>query len=361
MDILKIVFLPVALLFFSCKNTSEAYTVSSNSITESVYASGRVKAENQYAVYATVSGVLLKKNAEVGSNVNIGQTLFEIENDKAQLATQNTELAYQLSKENSRFIQDKIAELEMAVQTAKDKYLLDKSIFERNKNIKDQGGISEVDYQRVEMAYHSSELNYQSSQKRLAQLRQQLKNEEQSKAINLKINQKSQADFYVKSAISGKLFNVFVEKGALVNPQTPLAIIGNENDFLIELEVDENDMVKIMPGQLAVITLDSYKNQVFEATVVKIYPIMDERSRTFKIEARFINPPKKMYPNLTTEANIIIKTKKNTVVIPKEYLIDKEFVLLENGEKHKVRTGLSDYKQIEIINGLHSGERIIKP
>jgi hypothetical protein len=36
---------------------------------------------------------------------------------------------------------------------------------------------------------------------------------------------------------------MFVDEGTLITPQTPLAIIGKANSFLLELEVDENDMV----------------------------------------------------------------------------------------------------------------------
>ncbi len=73
-----------------------------------------------------------------------------------------------------------------------------------------------------------------------------------SNSINLKINQKSQSDFSVKSAFSGKLFDVLVKEGALITPQTPLAIIGKANSFLLELEVDENDMVRVNIGQQAI-------------------------------------------------------------------------------------------------------------
>jgi multidrug efflux pump subunit AcrA (membrane-fusion protein) len=107
--------------------------------------------------------------------------------------------------------------------------------------------------------------------------------------------------------------------------------------------------------------MDSYKNQVFEAVVSKIYPIMDLRSRTFKIEAHFLNPPKKLYPNLTAEANIVITTKKNAITIPKSYLINGEYVLVNSDEKRKVVTGLSDYQKVEIISGLQQNESIYLP
>jgi multidrug efflux pump subunit AcrA (membrane-fusion protein) len=141
----------------------------------------------------------------------------------------------------------------------------------------------------------------------------------------------------------------------------PLAIVGERNAFLLELDVDENDMVRVKLGQQLVVTMDSYKGKSFEAIVDKIYPIMDERSRTFKIEAHFTKPPSKLYPNLTAEANIIIQTKKEALTIPKSYLVDDEYVLVNGDEKRKVKVGLSDYQHVEILEGLTAEETIYKP
>ena len=107
--------------------------------------------------------------------------------------------------------------------------------------------------------------------------------------------------------------------------------------------------------------MDSYKGQVYDAIVDKIYPIMEERSRTFKLEAHFTKPPHKLYPNLTAEANIIIKIKKDVITIPKSYLIQGGYVLVNTDEKRKVTVGLSDYQNAEIISGLSAGETIYKP
>ena len=152
-----------------------------------------------------------------------------------------------------------------------------------------------------------------------------------------------------------------VKEGAVITPQIPLAIIGKQNAFLIELEVDENDMAKILVNQQILVTLDSYKNQVFEAKIDKIYPIMNEQSRTFKIEAHFIKLPKKLYPNLSAEANIIIQTKKNAITIPKNYLLKGDSIQVNETEKRKVKIGLSDYQKVEILEGLDASEFIYKP
>ena len=362
MKVVKVFCLAIVLLIVSCsKKDSEEIQPTLGTITESVYASGVIKSENQYTVYSTVSGVLQKIKVTAGQTIVSGQTLFQIESDKASLTTENARLAYQLSNENNRYIQDKIAEMETKVQMAKDKLALDQSVYNRNKNIKQYNIISEVEYERVELAYKNSKSNYESALKQLSQLKLQLKNDQNRNSINLKISEKSQSDFDVKSAFSGELFDVLVKVGTLVTPQMPLAVIGEKNKYLLELDVDENDMVKVIVGQKIIVSLDSYKGKVFEAKVDKIYPIMDERSRTFKIEAHFDNPPAKLYPNLTTEANIIIQTKKKVLTIPKNYLIDDKFVLVNEDEKRRVKIGLNDYQNVEILEGLLAGETIYKP
>lgn len=347
---------------FSCsKNETQKIKPTSGEISESVYASGVIRAEGQYTVFSTVNGTLKKVNVNVGQSINKGQTLFELESDKAELNTQNARLAYQLSLDSNRYIQDKIAEMEMRVQSAKNKLDLDESIFSRNKNVIKQGGISEVDFERSQLMYKSSKVDYESAQKQLAQFRAQLKNDQSRNTINLELNQKSQNDFNIKSAFSGQIFDVLVKEGTVITPQIPLAIIGEFNSFLLELEVDENDMVRVELGQKVLVTMDSYKGKVFEAVVDKIYPIMEERSRTFKIEAHFIKPPKKLYPNLTVEANIIIQVKQNAITIPKSYLINGKYVLVNEDEKREVKTGLSDYEKVEIVAGLKANEMIYKP
>lgn len=359
---LQLLFYVLAFSFVSCSNEdTEKIKPTIGEVTESVYASGVIKADGQYTVYSTVNGTLLKVNVVAGQSISKGQRLFELESDKAELNTENARLAYQLSLETSRYIQDKIAEMEMKVQSAKDKLTLDESIYRRNKNVINQGGISEVDFERIELAFKSSKINYESTKKQLTQLRAQLKNDQSKNAVNLQLNQKSQNDFSIKSAFSGQLFDVLVKEGSLVTPQIALAIIGQANSFLLELEVDENDMVRIQTGQKVLVTMDSYKGKVFDAIIDKIYPIMDERSRTFKIEAHFMKPPLKLYPNLTAEANIIIQTKKNTITIPKLFLIEGKYVLVNKDEKRVVKTGLSDYQKVEIVSGLNADEIIYKP
>jgi hypothetical protein len=70
---------------------------------------------------------------------------------------------------------------------------------------------------------------------------------------------------------------------------------------------------------------------------------MDARSRTLKLK-HFFTSTCKTISNLTAEANIIIQTKENTITIP-SYLVDNDYVIVNNDEKRKVKIGLSDYQR----------------
>ncbi|MFY8112234.1 MAG: efflux RND transporter periplasmic adaptor subunit [Flavobacterium sp.] len=358
----NVLMLFLSILLINCsQKESQEIQPTIGGITESVYASGVIKARDQYTVYATVNGILKKTKVVVGQKINKGQVLFELDNDKADLNTQNALLAYEISKKENRYIQDKIAELELKIQAAKDKLVLDESIYSRNKNALKYGGISQVDFERVEQAYKSSKSSLEMAKNQLTQQKIQFQNEQNKNANNLKISLKNQSDYSVKSEFEGQLFDLPVKDGTFVTTQMPIATIGKSNNFILELDVDENDMVRVQLGQKIVVTMDSYKGIVFDAIVSKIYPIMDERSRTFKIEARFLKTPPNVFPNLTAEANIIIHTKKNAITIPKEYLIEGTYVLVNKDEKRKVKIGLSDYKKVEILEGLKANETLYKP
>ena len=361
MKVIRPFIIIVLIVLISCKKEKESIQVSANDITESVYASGKVKAINQYNVYSTVNGVLQNIIVNVGDQITKGQTLLEIDNVTSELNTENARIALDLSAENNRKGSDKLQEIELNVNLALEKLQLDSSLFFRQKKLWDQNIGTQLELEQKKLAYNNSSINYQTSQKRLSQLKTQLQNELKRANVNYDINKKLFSDYSIKSSVNGKVYDILKERGELVSPQTPLAVIGKADTFLLELSVDENDIIKISLGQKVLVTMDSYKGQVLEAVVDKIYPIMNERSRTFMVEAHFINPPKKLFPNLSAEANIIIQIKKNIITIPNNYIIDGKYVLVDNNQKREIKTGLKDYQKVEVIEGLKENETIYKP
>jgi multidrug efflux pump subunit AcrA (membrane-fusion protein) len=178
---------------------------------------------------------------------------------------------------------------------------------------------------------------------------------------NLDISQSLAQDFILKSQMDGLVYNLTKSKGELVNPQSPLATIGASNQFILEMQVDEYDILVVKPGLKVVVKLDSYKDQVFEAKLTRINPLMDERSKTFLVEAEFIEKPAKIYPNISFEASILIKSKQRALLIPRNYLLNDSSVVMANGDTVKVKIGLKDYQMVEIISGISIDDQLKKP
>ena len=118
--------------------------------------------------------------------------------------------------------------------------------------------------------------------------------------------------------------------------------------------------MQLQVGQLALITLDAYPEGIFETALSKIYPQKDERSQTFKVEARFTAPPDVLYPGMSGEANIVVARKIRVLTIPKSYLVGKDSVLTPAGLRAVV-TGLETLDRVEVLSGIEAETELLKP
>ena len=78
-------------------------------------------------------------------------------------------------------------------------------------------------------------------------------------------------------------------------------------------------------------------------------------------DAELKTQPENLYPNLTTEANIVIQTKTNALLIPRNYMLNDSQVVIQNKDVITIQTGLKDYDKVEVLSGLKKGDVILKP
>lgn len=343
----------------ACKKKVETIHPVYQSITQSVYASGVVKSRNQYQVFANATGIIGKSYLSEGAFVHQGQVLLQINNPTLELNKNNALLAanYNSLPNNA----DKLQELSFNIEVAKRRKDSDSLLYFRQLNLWEQTVGSKVELEERELQAKSSKNAYQAALLKYQELQKQLDFSARQSAMNAAITNAQLGDLQVRSLLSGRVFSVLKKQGEMVTAQTPIAIIGESDNFYLELQVEEYDIAQVKEGQKILLSMDSYRGQVLEAVVSKIYPIMNERTKTFTIEANFLKKPEKIYPNLTAEANIIITTKEKALLIPRNYLVGDQFVLLENGEKRKVQTGLKDYQKVEILGGISTHDALTKP
>ncbi|TAH43906.1 MAG: HlyD family efflux transporter periplasmic adaptor subunit [Bacteroidetes bacterium] len=347
------------LFAFSCKNNTEKINPTIESISESVYASGIIKSKNQYQVFASVNGLVDNIFVSEGDTVKPGSPILSLVNETSKLNTENARLAADFADLNSN--KQKLVELQLAIDLAKSKYNNDSLLYKRQEKLWNDKIGSKVELEQRELAFANSKTALESAIIRYNDLKKTLNfNSEQSKN-NFNISKTVENDFLVRSKINGKIYGLLKEKGEMVTTQTPLAIIGDASEFILELQVDEYDIVKVRTGKKVFVTLDSYKGQLFEAVITKIYPLMNERSKTFTAEAEFTQQPPVLYPNLTLEATILIQTKEKALTVPRSYIFQEEYVVNADGEKIKVKLGLKDYQKAEVLEGLSKDDEIVIP
>lgn len=354
-------FILLATLAFGCAPKHETTKPTIGPITESVYASGVVKAAGQYQVYPSVSGPVLALFVHEGDTVKAGTVLLRID-DRGSSASQRIATAQvQLLERNASENGPVLAQLRETLEQARDKYVLDSTNFDRQLALWQQQIGSKADLEQRELAFRTSKAAWIRAAKSLAETRDRLRTDLEVARNNATISSAGNDDRMPASLIDGVVYDLMVEPGELATPQKALAVIGSAEDLYLELEVDEYDIRLVKPGQRALITLDSYDGTAFEAEVTRIIPLMDQRSRTFKVEARFKEYPPQLYPNLTAEANIVLRTKENALTIPAAYLLPGDYVRTGPDERVQVRTGARDLEKVEILEGITADTELYKP
>ncbi len=355
----RITAIALLLLLAGCSGEQEVVKPTVETITESIYASGIIKSEDQYQVFSTVNGIVEKVYVEEGDTVVIGQPLFSLSNTIQELNKENASLTAAFYDLNAN--QEKINDAQQLVDLTRSKMRNDSTLYARQLSLWKQNVGSKVELEQRELAYENAQNSYQSAIVKYNDLKRQLAfNSSQSKK-NLLIARKLNDDYVVRSEINGIVYGIYKKRGELVSPQTPVAVLGDTTRFILEMQVDEYDITQIRKGQQVIVSMDSYRGKTFEARVTKINAMMNERTKSFTVEATFIKQPPVLFPNFSFEANIVLRSKKNALLIPRSLLLPGNRVLLSNGEKRKVTIGLKDYRQVEITSGLKATDELIRP
>lgn len=162
-----------------------------------------------------------------------------------------------------------------------------------------------------------------------------------------------------------------VKIGDTVRKGRPFLSIANLDDVVIKTELEEQFIKKVKLGLLCNITSGNIKNKIFSGKVSKIGILAGEKkgseyvegaSKVFEMNIDLIGKNSVLRPGMSVDIEIILKTLKNQIVIPNIAIYkdnNKNFVLLESGEKKYITVGESNSKESVISKGLATGETII--
>ena len=319
-------------------------TVARADIVDKALAVGTIVPEVEVGVKAKVSGVVQRRYADPGDFVRAGAPLLEIRPDPTPLELVEGRRHLELQEILAGNLKKELA---------------------RMGSLKDQGLISEQQFEVTERQFAEATLQLETAKERLALL-------EKGRVSNGKTSVESM----VRSPISGFVLEKMVEVGDPVVPLstyqegTVLMTMADMNHLLFRGTVDEIDVGRLQEGMTAEIKIGALPDARISGVVTKISlkAKKEETATTFPVEIaiRQIDGVT-LRAGFSANADIIIQQRQQAIAVPERVVYFEKaesYVMLPKPdgttEKRAIKTGLSDAIQVEVLSGLSEGDRVLE-
>jgi multidrug resistance efflux pump len=266
-----------------------------------------------------------------------------------------------IAQENTLSSAPALLEIKASIEAATAKVVYCEQQFERYKRLYESQVVSRLEYENAQLNLTNSQANLKIAKEQYQKQKINAKQEAVVQQNAHKINNVIKNQNLLIAIKSGKVYEKRKQLGDYVRKGDVIAVVGSPNVIYAKLNVDETNMSKLKNGQTVMIKVNTNKDKMYKATIKQILPAFDETSRSFITKAYF---GEKLDFNITgtqLEANILIGTKKNALVIPSAYLSYGNKVMLKENEKVIiVKRGIISSEWVEIISRLEVGQTIIK-
>ncbi|NBL65535.1 efflux RND transporter periplasmic adaptor subunit [Flavobacterium sp. NST-5] len=367
----------------------EIAKVENQTIVETVSATGKIQPEIEVKISSEVSGEIIELPVKEGQIVKKGDLLVRINPDLYTSSLNRSVASLSGSK--------------AGLSQADAQFTEAKANYDRNKTLFEKGIISKADWDKAVSSYAVAQANKQSAYYNV---------QSASATVNEAKDNLGRTTIYAPA--DGTISSLGVELGERVlgtqqMTGTEILRVANLNNMEVEVDVNENDIVKVSVGDSAKVEVDAYLKKEFKGIVTSISnsasaDLTADQVTNFKVKVRIL---KESYqdllegkpasyspfrPGMTATVDIITKRKENVVAVPISAVVVKtdtsatakpdvavvsddknkqsvpqinkkfECVFIRKGNKAQIRvikTGIQNDSNIEIVSGLQSGEEVI--
>lgn len=173
-----------------------------------------------------------------------------------------------------------------------------------------------------------------------------------------------------KNAEIGEIVAPF---GASTNSKSAVVTIADMNSLLVETDVSESNIEKIIPGQDCEIILDAYPEKGYPGFVFKIVPTADRSKATVLVKVGFKNYDSRVLPEMSAKVSFLSNREKETqtdiepaLIIPLSSIVTRENELIAFKVEEdrvisvKIKTGRKFAGFIEVTSGLQNGDKVVE-
>lgn len=289
----------------------EVAAVERRTISDYLQTTGALEAENEVDIVARTSGPIVALETEEGRRVSRGQLLAKI--DDRELT----------------------AELELARVSVEET----RAAYERAKTSFEAEILSANDYDVTKARFETAK----------AQL--------ESREIQLSYTE-------IRAPFAGQVIERAVKFGEYVSNGTRLFRISDFDPLLCPVQVPEKDLSRISIGQSALIRVEAFPGENFEASVLRVNPVIDQTNGTFKVTLQ-VRGRGKLRPGMFASVFLEVASNEDALVIPKRALVlegvgDTVYVFDEGvAARREVELGFEESDAVEVTSGLVGSEQVI--
>jgi len=352
-------------------------------IIETVAATGKIQPEIEVMLSSEVSGEIIELPIKEGQQVEKGDLLVRINPDLIQSALTQSQAGLQ----NVRAM---LAQAEASLKNAKLSYDRNKALFEKGVISKSTWDGSVAEYEMAQANRESAYFNVKSA------------------AANVKQTRDNLARTSIFAPMSGTISRLSVELGERVvgtaqMAGTEILRVADLSNMEVEVDVNENDIVKVTIGDSTIVEVDAYLKREFKGIVTEIANSAEtalsvDQVTNFKVKVRILpvsyqdlTEGKPEYyspfrPGMTATVDVITDRRENIIGVPISAIVVKlpsdtisnkkgevrgtasadeekfEAVFVNNGGKAELKvvtTGIQDDSNIEITSGLTESDIVI--
>ena len=168
----------------------------------------------------------------------------------------------------------------------------------------------------------------------------------------------------VKAPFDAVVVERVVKLAQSVTANQKLLRISDFDPLLCPIQVPEKELSRLRAGQRAMVSVEAWPDEQFQARVLRISPIVDSTTGTIKVTLQ-VSGRGKLSPGMFANVFLVVDTHENAIVMPKralslESLTDMVFVAKDGvAERRDVELGFEEDEYVEVLSGLAAGDRVI--
>jgi len=341
-------------------------------ITETITANGKIQPEKEVKITPDVSGEIVELNVKEGDPVVKGQLLLRIKPDV--YISQRDRSVAAISSARAR-----LAQAEAQFRQAE-------LSFKRSKQLSEENTISQAEFEQAEASYNVAKAEVDAA-----------KHSVTSTEASLKEANENLVKTSIYAPMPGTVSMLLVELGERVAGTnlmagTEIMRVADLSRMEAQVEVNENDIVRVSVGDTAIIEVDAYLDEKFRGVVTEIANsakttgVSADQITNFDVKIFILPESYEMLavkgnnpfrPGMSATVDILTESKKDIISVPIQSVTTRNdttkvtsssedeirtLVFLTDGEHalaKDVKTGIQDNNYIEILSGIEDSVRVV--